>query len=73
MEEPVHEPKSRVAIGMVIMLAWLTAYVIVAVIAFDLIATWPALIQMPLYLVAGLAWIIPLKPLLAWMETGHQS
>ncbi|MCJ8190120.1 DUF2842 domain-containing protein [Sphingomicrobium aestuariivivum] len=72
MDNEVHEPKSRVAIGMVIMLAWLTAYVVVAILAFDLIAGWPALVQMPLYLVAGLAWIIPLKPLLAWMETGHQ-
>ena len=23
------------------------------------------------YLVAGLAWILPLKPLLLWMETGR--
>lgn len=35
------------------------------------IARWPALVQAVFYLVAGLAWIVPLKPLLRWIETGH--
>lgn len=29
-----------------------------------------ALIQAVIYLVAGVVWIAPLKPLLRWMETG---
>ncbi|MCJ7422131.1 DUF2842 domain-containing protein [Sphingomicrobium astaxanthinifaciens] len=72
MDDPVHQPKSRVAIGMLLLLGWLAAYVVLVVLAFDLVADWPALAQMPFYLVAGLAWIAPLKPLLAWMETGHR-
>ncbi|WP_265563210.1 DUF2842 domain-containing protein [Sphingomicrobium arenosum] len=72
MDNEVHEPKSRVAIGIALILAWLTAYVVVALLFFDLIAGWPALAQMPFFLVIGIAWIAPLKPLLAWMETGHQ-
>ncbi len=28
----------------------------------------PALAQVPVYLVLGLVWIAPLKPLLRWME-----
>ena len=31
----------------------------------------PVLFQAIFYLVAGIAWILPLKPLLRWMETGH--
>jgi hypothetical protein len=31
---------------------------------------WPILAQALFYLVAGIAWIVPLKPLLRWMETG---
>jgi hypothetical protein len=31
----------------------------------------PALAQAPIYLVLGIAWIAPLKPLLRWMETGR--
>jgi hypothetical protein len=30
---------------------------------------WP--LQALFYLVAGLVWILPLKPLLRWMETGR--
>jgi hypothetical protein len=32
---------------------------------------WPVLAQGAFYLVAGIAWIAPLKPLLRWMETGR--
>jgi len=31
---------------------------------------WPILVQAPFYLVMGLAWIVPLKPLVRWMQTG---
>lgn len=31
----------------------------------------PGAAQLILYLVLGIAWIAPLKPLLAWMETGR--
>ena len=30
----------------------------------------PILVQAPIYLVLGIVWILPLKPLLQWMETG---
>jgi len=31
----------------------------------------PALMQAPIYLIAGIVWILPLKPLLRWMELGR--
>ncbi len=31
----------------------------------------PVLVQLPIYLVTGVMWIAPLKPLLQWMETGR--
>lgn len=37
------------------------------------IGRWPALVQALFYLVTGLIWIAPLKPLLRWMETGRWS
>ena len=36
-----------------------------------LVGKWPALVQAIFYMVAGMLWILPLKPLLRWMETGH--
>lgn len=35
------------------------------------IGRWPMLVQALFYLVIGLIWIAPLKPLLRWMETGR--
>ena len=34
------------------------------------VGRWPVLIQAPFYLMMGIAWIIPLKPLIRWSETG---
>lgn len=35
------------------------------------ISGWPILVQSLFYFVTGLVWIVPLKPLLRWMETGR--
>jgi len=35
------------------------------------VGRWPVLVQAPFYLFMGLAWIVPLRPLLRWMETGR--
>jgi hypothetical protein len=31
---------------------------------------WPVLVQGAFYLLMGIVWILPLKPLLRWIETG---
>lgn len=31
----------------------------------------PVVVQALFYLIAGIAWIAPLKPLLRWSQTGH--
>jgi Protein of unknown function (DUF2842) len=35
-----------------------------------LVGRWPILVQAPFYLFMGVAWVIPLKPLVRWIETG---
>ncbi len=35
------------------------------------VGQWPTLAQALFYLVAGLVWIVPLKPVLRWVETGR--
>lgn len=35
-----------------------------------IVGSWPILVQAPFYLIAGLAWIIPLKPVVRWIQTG---
>ncbi len=34
------------------------------------IGQWPVLVQAMFYLLVGIVWILPLKPLLRWSETG---
>ena len=35
------------------------------------VGRWPILVQALFYLIVGIAWIAPLKPLLRWSQTGH--
>ena len=38
-----------------------------------IVGRWPIIAQAPYYLFMGMAWIIPLKPLVRWMLTGSFS
>lgn len=35
------------------------------------VSRWPALVQALFYIVAGIIWVLPLKPVLRWSETGR--
>lgn len=52
---------------MVLIAVWA---VIVASLA-GVVGGWPILVQGVFYLVAGIVWIVPLRPLLRWIETGR--
>jgi len=56
------------ALGIILLvLVWV---VVVATFSAEISAL-PILLQLPLYIVLGILWIAPLKPLLRWMETGR--
>lgn len=43
-----------------------------AIVSFSsTIGTWHPLVQLVFYVISGIVWITPLKPLLRWMETGR--
>lgn len=66
------EPTLRIPMGMLALLAALTVYaLVVARYVPDLIGDWPGLLQALVYLVLGLAWLLPLRRFLIWMETGR--
>jgi len=64
------KPSSRklVGIGLIFLLILVWAVLVASLSRF--VGTWPALVQAFFYIVAGIIWIFPLKPLLLWMETG---
>lgn len=65
-----YEPSLRKLVGIVaILLIILTWAAFVASLA-QIVGRWPVLLQAPFYLFMGVAWIIPLKPLVRWIETG---
>ena len=68
------EPTWRIPIGILALLVGLALYgIAVANWIAPLIANWPALAQMPVYLVLGVVWLAPLRRFLIWMETGRWS
>lgn len=65
------EPTWRQPFGIFVILAWITAWCVAVASVGGLITNAPWWAQTPFYLVAGIIWIFPLKPLLRWMETGQ--
>ena len=65
------EPSWRQPAGIALILLWIAAWSVLVVTASGLIADLPWPVHALYYLGAGLAWIVPLKPLLRWMETGR--
>ncbi len=63
-------PSWRKPFGIFLILALIAVWAVIVASAAPLIGALPALLQLPIYLVAGIVWILPLKPLLRWMETG---
>ena len=65
------EPSWRKPAGMFLILLLITVWAVIVVAVSDLLVGLPWPVHAFYYLVAGTAWILPLKPLLKWMETGR--
>ena len=65
------EPSWRQPAGIALILIWIGAWSVAVASASGLIAALPWPVHVLYYLVAGLVWILPLKPLLRWMEFGR--
>jgi len=66
MVEPSYRKLAGIAV-ILLLIALLAAFV--ASFA-QIVGAWPILAQAPFYLAVGLVWILPLKPLVRWMQTG---
>ena len=65
--EPSWRRPAGIAAILLLILIWA---VLVATFAGQ-IGRLPILVQALFYLIVGIAWIAPLKPLLRWSQTGH--
>lgn len=67
-----NQPTWRIPVGLLALLFALTAYgLVIARYVPEVIGGWPALAQTLVYIVLGLAWLVPMGGFLKWMETGR--
>ena len=64
-------PTWRKPAGILAILLLILLWAILVATFAETIGGWPALVQALFYLVTGIVWIAPLKPLLRWAETGR--
>jgi hypothetical protein len=60
----------RKPVGIVAILAIIAIWSIIVASNAASIGALPVLLQGIIYLIAGIIWIFPVKPILQWMETG---
>ena len=65
------EPNWRRPAGIAAILLLIVVWAILVASLSGIVGRWPILLQALFYLVAGIAWIAPLKPLLRWSQTGQ--
>lgn len=70
IEEPP-PPTWRKPIGILLLLLGVAIYALLVAGVSGPISGLPVLVQAPIYLVLGIAWILPLRRFLIWMETGR--
>jgi len=65
--------RTRKLIGMIVLILGLFAYIalVVTVATTWLPGHWA--VQLAFYAVAGVAWAVPLKPFMAWMNQGDED
>jgi len=64
------EPSPRKLVGIALILLLIVVWAAFVASMARIVGSWPVLLQGAFYLVMGLAWIIPLKPLVRWIQTG---
>ena len=65
------EPSWRHGAGIAMILLLIVGWAVVVVSLAPLLDGLPRWVQVVYYVIAGLIWIAPLRPLLRWMESGR--
>ena len=64
------DPSPRKLAGIALIGAIIVLWAAFVASAAPFVGKWPALVQAPYYLCVGVMWVIPLKPLVRWIQTG---
>ena len=63
-------PSGRTLAGVTLIVLLIVLWAAFVASLARVVGGWPILLQAAYYLVMGIIWIIPLKPLVRWMVTG---
>lgn len=66
-----YRPTWRKPFGIILLLIALTVYAVAVASASPIIGQWHIVLQTLAYIVLGVAWLLPLRRFLIWMETGR--
>lgn len=66
----IEQPSTRKLVGIALILAIILLWATFVASLAPFVGKWPALVQAPYYIAVGVAWAIPLKPLIRWIQTG---
>lgn len=66
-----YRPTWRKPAGMALILAIIAVWSVIVASFSGTIGRWPILVQLVVYVTAGIIWIFPTRPVLVWMETGR--
>ncbi len=69
MKEEQPRPRPTIAIFMILGIIIVWALLIASLS--HIVTAWPWPVQALFYTVAGIVWIVPIKPILRWSETGR--
>jgi hypothetical protein len=64
------EPSFRKLAGIALILLLIVVWAAFVASFARIVGAWPILVQAPYYLFVGVVWVIPLKPLIRWIQTG---
>lgn len=67
---PKSKPTWRKPAGVLLIVALICVWAVIVGSQWDRIGVLPIWLQSIFYLIAGIAWLLPLRPLMIWMETG---
>ena len=65
------EPSWRKPAGVIGLLLYLTLYAALVSSFADALSALPQALMIIAYIVLGIAWLLPLRPLFVWMNTGR--
>jgi len=67
------QPSGRTLAGIALILLIIALWALFVAAMAPLVEDWPVILQAPYYLVMGIVWIIPLKPLVRWIQSAPRG